>query len=337
MGSLIVWLVFMGLAVALLAGRAAGRLTATAFAVLAIALVAADLFKAGMGATPAITTEQAQQPSTPGLRYLQDRRPNRFVGIQRPLGPSPLVPNAGMRWELLDARGWDPPVEERYDTLWRQAVLDGGPTDVPTTDARLTAAALPAFRLLSVTDIVQDPDDPPVEDPELPVSYDARDLRAYATPRPLPRAGVVDSQVVVPGEQDQLDAVLDPDFDGRSTLVTPTPLPGLRDGTGSGPAGNAHVTVYEPERVVVEATARRPAELVLTDLHYPGWKVTLDGEPADMHRVNYLLRGASLPTGSHRVEFRYEPTSYRIGWIVSLVALLALLGTVAYGLRRRRG
>jgi Bacterial membrane protein YfhO len=336
MGSLIVWLVFMGLAVALLAGRAAGRLTATAFAVLAIALVAADLFKAGMGATPAITTEQAQQPATPGLRYLQDRRPNRFVGIQRPLGPSPLVPNAGMRSEVLDARGWDPPVEERYDTLWRQAVLDGGPTDVPTTDARLTAAALPAFRLLSVTDIVQDPEDPPVEDPELPLSYDARDLRAYATPRPLPRAGVVDSQVVVPDEQGQLDAVLDPDFDGRSTLVTPRPLPGLRDGVGSAPAGSARVTVYEPERVVVEATARRPAELVLTDLHYPGWKVTVDGEPADMHRVNYLLRGASLPAGSHRVEFRYEPASYRIGWIISLVALLALIATVAYGLRRRR-
>ena len=65
-----------------------------------------------------------------------------------------------MRWRLYDARGWDPPVEERYDTLWRRAVLDGGPTDVPTTSARLTAASLPAFRLLSVTDIAQDPDEP---------------------------------------------------------------------------------------------------------------------------------------------------------------------------------
>ena len=99
-----------------------------------------------MGATPAITTEQATQPSTPGLEFLQSRRPNRFVGLERPLGPSPLIPNAGMRWSLYDARGWDPPVEERYDTLWRRAVQDGGPTDVPTTSARLTrgvAARLP--------------------------------------------------------------------------------------------------------------------------------------------------------------------------------------------------
>jgi Bacterial membrane protein YfhO len=336
MASLIVWLTFMGLAVALLAARLRWRLAATAFAVLALVLVAADLFKAGMGATPAITTEQAKQPSTPGLRYLQAQRPNRFVGIQRPLGPSPLVPNSGMRWELHDARGWDPPVEERYDTLWRRAVLDGGPTDVPTTSARLTEAALPAYRLLSVTDIAQDPDEPPVENPSLSLSYDKPDLRVYATPDPLPRAGVVGSQQVVAGEDSQLDAVLDPSFDGRSTVVTCGPLPGLADGPGSGPAGTAEIVEYEPERVVVDATARRPGELVLTDLHYPGWKVTVDGEPADMHRVNYLLRGTTLPAGRHRVEFRYEPASFRVGWIVSLVALLSLIAAVAIGLRRRR-
>ena len=336
MASLVVWLTFMGLAVALLAARLRWRLAAGAFAVLALALVAGDLFKAGMGAAPAITTEQAQQPSTPGLRYLQSRRPNRFVGVQRPLGPSPLVPNVGMRWGLYDARGWDPPVEKRYDTLWRRAVLDGGPTDVPTTSAQLTEAALPAFRLLSVTDIAQDPEEPPVETPSLPLSYDERDLRVYATPRALPRAGVVGAQQVVPGEQDQLAAVLDPGFDGRNTVVTAEPLPGLAAGPGRAPAGSARIASYEPERVVIDATARRPAELVLTDVHYPGWEVTLDGEPADMHRVDYLLRGTALPPGRHEVEFRYRPLSFRAGWIVSLLALAGLAAALVAGLRRGR-
>jgi hypothetical protein len=147
---------------------------------------------------------------------------------------------------------------------------------------------------------------------------------------------VVDSQRVVPDEEGQLEAVLDPAFDGRSTVVTGEQLPGLVDGPGSGPAGSAEIVSYEPERVVVDATARRPGELVLTDLHYPGWKVTLDGEPADLHRVNYLLRGTTLPAGRHRVEFSYEPTSYRIGWIVSLLALAGLVATIAVGVRRRR-
>ena len=89
MGSLIVWLTFMGLAAALVFLRLSGRLAATAFVALAVALVVADLFKAGMGATPAIDTDVAKQPSTPGLRYLQSRTPNRFVGLRRPLGPAP--------------------------------------------------------------------------------------------------------------------------------------------------------------------------------------------------------------------------------------------------------
>jgi hypothetical protein len=207
---------------------------------------------------------------------------------------------------------------------------------VPTTSAKLTRAALPAFRLLSVTDIAQDPDDPRVRDPALPTRYDARDLRVYATPRPLPRATVVDAQRVLPTEPAQLDAVLDPRFDGRRTVVTTTPLPGLRSAPGDGSPGVARITRYDPGRVIVDASARRPSELVLTDVYYPGWKVTLDGRPADMHRVDYLLRGTTLPPGRHRVEFSYEPTSWRIGWIVSLLAAVVLAATAAIGLRRRR-
>jgi hypothetical protein len=336
MGSLAVWLAFGGLALLLLAAALRRRLGGAVLVGLACLLAAGDLFKAGMGATPAIATDEATQPSTPGIEYLEGRRPNRFVGLDRPLGPSPLIPNLALRWSLYDARSYDLPVEERYDALWRRAVVDGGPTDHPTSQARLTERALPAFRLLSVTDIVQDPEEPPVRDPALPVAYDRRDLRVYANPRALPRAGVVDVQRVVAGEEAELDAVLEPSFDGRRTVVTSTRLPGLRTGAPAGAAGSARIVAYEPERVVVEATARRPSELVLTDLHYPGWRVELDGESADLHRVNYMLRGTSLPAGRHRVEFRYEPATWRLGWIVSVVALAALAGAVAVALRRRR-
>ena len=129
-----------------------------------------------------------------------------------------------MRWKLYDARSYDLPVERRYDTLWRRAVHGGGPGDTPTTSARLTAQALPALRLLSVTDIAQDPDEPRIPSPHLPLGYDKPDLRVYATAGPLPRAGVVGQ--ASGGDDAQLDAVLDPAFDGRRTVVTGTRCPG---------------------------------------------------------------------------------------------------------------
>jgi hypothetical protein len=239
-----------------------------------------------------------------------------------------------MRWKLYDARSYDLPVERRYDRLWRRSVHEGGPSDTPTTSAKLTPQALPALRLLSVTDVVQDPDDPRVTSPALPLTYDRDDLRVYRLAGALPRAGVVASQRVVGGDDAQLDAVLDPSFDGRRTVITGAPLPGLGEGA-AGSAGRAKIVEYEPEKVVIDASARRPAELVLTDVSFPGWKVKLDGKDADLHRVDYLLRGTSLPAGRHRVEFSYEPVSFRAGWIVSLIALVALLGTLAVALRRR--
>jgi uncharacterized membrane protein YfhO len=93
---------------------------------------------------------------------------------------------------------------------------------------------------------------------------------------------------------------------------------------------------YEPERVAIDATSRGPGLLVLSDLHYPGWKATVDGREVDVKRVDYLLRGVPLADGEHRVEFTYEPLSWRIGWILSIAGLLALAALVAVGVRRRR-
>lgn len=76
--------------------------------------------------------------------------------------------------------------------------------------------------------------------------------------------------------------------------------------------------------------------MVLTDVTYPGWKATVDGEPAGIERVNYLVRGVSVPAGRHRVELAYEPASWTIGWIVSLLAVLAVAGAALAGLRARR-
>jgi uncharacterized membrane protein YfhO len=93
---------------------------------------------------------------------------------------------------------------------------------------------------------------------------------------------------------------------------------------------------YDRERVVARATARRKSLLVLTDVQYPGWRATVDGKSADIERVDYLLRGVVVPAGTHTVEFSYEPASWRAGWILSGLSLLALVGVAALGWRRRR-
>ena len=151
------WLVFAGAGAALLWWRP------KPFAVLACALVAADLLRVGMGQNPSIPVDHAEQPVTPAIERLLAARPARFAGLQPGIGLEPLPPDLAMRYGLYDARGYDYPVERRYDTLWRRAIAPPeGDFTVPTMRIRPDEQALRALGLLGVTDVIQPPAEPPV-------------------------------------------------------------------------------------------------------------------------------------------------------------------------------
>src|SRR6185436_4095246 len=80
--------------------------------------------------------------------------------------------------------------------------------------------------------------------------------------------------------------------------------------------------------------APAPGVFVVKDTVYPGWIATLDGRPAEIVRVNGMVRGVIVPTpGRHEISMRYQPLSFTAGLALSAGAALALLGLVAW--RRR--
>ncbi len=64
--------------------------------------------------------------------------------------------------------------------------------------------------------------------------------------------------------------------------------------------------------------------LVLADLDYPGWTVTVDGQPAKPLRIDKLFRGVKLEAGSHQVIWSYRPSSVLVGAVISVITLLML-------------
>jgi hypothetical protein len=341
LSALFQWLLLAGVGLALIALRLGvvprvGRPPVTVFAALAVLVLVVDLFRANMGYNPAIPIEHATQPKTEAIAYLQSRRPNRFAGIGAVGSLQALGPDLAMRYGLYDARGYDYPVERRFDRLWRGTAGPDSDIIPPTTLAQPTEASLRTLSLLSVADVIQSPAEKPLELPGLRLISTSGGARVYRNANALPRAFLVDRQHTVDGDAAALDAVRSGTVDTRRVAVTESRLPGLADDSGpAGTAGTAELERYGREDAVVRTSSTGDSLLVLTDVHYPGWKASVDGRDAPIERVNYLLRGVAVPAGRHTVEFRYEPASWRAGWILSLVALAATAGLALFGWRRR--
>jgi hypothetical protein len=343
LAALVIWLTVAGAACVILYLRLGRKLAPSVFAVLAILLVVGDLFQAGMGENPAIPDSHATQPATPAIRFLQAQSPARFVAVAPYVGTNPFPPDVNIDFGLYDARGYDLPVIQRFGEMWSRYV--GPPTPllpldtaaVPILQLVLKPQSLRILSLLGVRDLLEQKGDMPLQMPGVHVAYDGPDATVYANDNALPRTWLVDGEKVVSGDQAQLTAIGSAGFDPHSVVITGEPIPGLAGGIpGAGSPGTAHITDYGAEKVTIDAQASRPSELVLSDTYYPGWDVTVNGKPAQIDEVDYLLRGVRVPAGTDRIVFTYDPQSFTVGWIVSLAASILLIGAVVFGLRRRR-
>ncbi len=102
------------------------------------------------------------------------------------------------------------------------------------------------------------------------------------------------------------------------------------------PTENVKVTYPSPVRVDLEANLESPGIVVLADAYYPGWKLTIDGQPAPIYKVNRLMRGAAVPEGVHKLVYTYEPRSFEIGGMITLVGLAAAAAFGLYATLRPR-
>jgi uncharacterized membrane protein YfhO len=92
-------------------------------------------------------------------------------------------------------------------------------------------------------------------------------------------------------------------------------------------------------KVTVELEALPgPRALVFTEINFPGWRATLDGEPVTMLEANGIYKAVIVPAGTHEVVFEYRPRSVYVGAAISVSAFVTALGLALFLLlgRQRR-
>jgi Bacterial membrane protein YfhO len=97
--------------------------------------------------------------------------------------------------------------------------------------------------------------------------------------------------------------------------------------SGSPPGQSEQVTVTypNPQQVVLEVDLESPGLVILGDVFYRGWELTIDGTPRPVYRVNGSMRGAAVSAGHHRLVYTFRPPVVRIGGLVSIAGLVALV------------
>ena len=91
--------------------------------------------------------------------------------------------------------------------------------------------------------------------------------------------------------------------------------------------------------MTVDVSTANGGYLVLSEAHYPGWRVRIDGASAPIQRVDVMFQGAAVPAGRHTVVFELASTTQRAEIAISTLALaLALfmcIGSVRLQATRR--
>lgn len=155
----------------------------------------------------------------------------------------------------------------------------------------------------------------------------------------LGNAWIADSLIYVDGADAEMAALSD--IAPAVTAVADSRFrPILGDlTTPKSPGDTIFETSYAPNRLTYHARSAKGGVAVFSEVYFPwGWKATVDGAPAEIGRVDYLLRAMRLPAGSHTIEMWFDPDSLRTttttAYISIILIYLALAAAIATGVRR---
>ena len=114
----------------------------------------------------------------------------------------------------------------------------------------------------------------------------------------------------------------------RAAAVAGKDFQPVLGGEGSGAADSTArvvLTKYEPNELDYEVESRDGGIVVFSEIYYPGWTATLDGNPLELGRVDYVLRAARVPGGKHLLHMEYKPASIGVTETIAYVAIVLLL------------
>jgi hypothetical protein len=146
-------------------------------------------------------------------------------------------------------------------------------------------------------------------------------IRIYRNPYALPRFFLTPKVRKASDEDDAFITLAGSAFDPSAEAIVEG-IPTDRDGLAVAPV---HTDAWEENRIALTVTTKGPAFLATSEILYPGWTATVNGNSQPLFMTNGAFRGLFLPAGTSHVEMRYRPISLLAAALISLASLVPAL------------
>ncbi|MBO6034220.1 MAG: hypothetical protein J6P34_00010, partial [Paludibacteraceae bacterium] len=138
---------------------------------------------------------------------------------------------------------------------------------------------------------------------------------------------------------DEIDLLDDVDLQSVA-LVDKSLSENVKDTLFNTDGAEIQLISYEPNRLEYAFSAKTPQLAVFSEaFYYTGWHAYIGDKEVPFFRADYLLRAMNLEAGNYKITFVFEPSSYRIGKIISIISsillTLAFCGIIFAAAKRR--
>ena len=157
-------------------------------------------------------------------------------------------------------------------------------------------------------------------------------------PHALGNAWFVDDVQYVDNANEEIEAIhgLDP----LETAVVDKRFVEVIKPVSADSVASIQLVTYEPNYLKYEVDSKNGGTVVFSEIYYPGWRSSIDGQEVSHGRANYILRAMNVPAGKHVIEFSFDPLSLHVTEKIAFIALgilaLAVLGVVLLKIKAYR-
>jgi len=104
----------------------------------------------------------------------------------------------------------------------------------------------------------------------------------------------------------------------------------LKASNAQGNVSQVELVSYAPNKLKYNVLSEKGGVVVFSEVYYPGWTATIDGQKAELGRVNYILRALNVEKGKHTIELAFDPQSVHTTEIIATISFATLLILIAF-------